>query len=126
MDLRIKIKVTEDLATLALLKQGKNFRLFGWLKILEHFRNSGRVIIGEEIDQVSGLAVPDDFSQVRNQQRIPHRFSLQIKSFSELLASKHRHLARYRFHGQDLAPMTDLPMKGTKTGGTSTSPSSLW
>jgi hypothetical protein len=56
-----------------MLQQGKNFNLFTRLKILQHFGDPRRIVIREKIDQVSRLAVPDDFAQIRNQQWIPHR-----------------------------------------------------
>jgi hypothetical protein len=73
MDLRIEIKIAEHLSALAMLEQCENFHLFIRLEILEHFGDPRRIVIRKKIDQVGRLAVPDDFAQIRNQQRIPHR-----------------------------------------------------
>jgi hypothetical protein len=50
----------------------KHCALLGRLKFDHHFSNARWLKLGEELTQGIGLAVPDDFAQVWNQQGIPH------------------------------------------------------
>jgi hypothetical protein len=72
MYLRFGLKIAENLAPQVRVDLLKHGALLGRLKFDHHFSNARWLKLGEELTQGIGLAVPDDFAQVWNQQGIPH------------------------------------------------------